>query len=218
MHRYKQGGWVFGIRIDQPEYYESHEHPNIRARHRTKGNAETTVSGFLGDLEESVPEGREVALMLEYESDSKKLSLQRYVPARGWKFSEKEKRNAYVVEAIKYMDVPDLTQTKVDSYLLGQYRKRMGDGDDDPSVSVFASKKYKPVALKVKPVYVELPEQFRIKREIRGDPLEAMPCLNPRPLKQFRIKHEIRGDPLKAMLCLNPRPPDFVPTGRYTQE
>ena len=91
------------------------------------------------------------------------------------------------------MDVPDLTRTKVDSYLLGQYRKRMGDGDDDPSVSVFASKKYKPVTLKVKPVYVELPEQFRIKREIRGDPLEAMPCLNSRPL-------------------------DFVPTGRYTQE
>ena len=69
----------------------------------------------------------------------------------------------------------------------------MDDGDDDPSVSVFASKKYKPVALKVKPVYAELPEQFRIKREIRGDPLEAMPCINPQP-------------------------PDFVPTGRYTQE
>ena len=79
----------------------------------------------------------------------------------------------------------------MDSYLLGQYRKRMDNGDDDPSVCVFASKKYKPVALKVKPVYAELPEQFR-------------------------IKQEIRGDPLKAMLCLNLRPPDFVPTGRYT--
>ena len=131
--------------------------------------------------------------MLEYESGSKKLSLQGYVPTRGRKFSEKEKRNAYVAEAIKYMDVPDSTRTKVDSYLLGQYRKRMDERDDDPSVSVFASKKYKPVALKVKPVYAELPEQFRIKREIRGDPLETMPCLNLRP-------------------------PDFVPTGRYTQE
>ena len=50
-------------------------------RRRTKGNAGTTISGFLGDLEESVPEGGEVALMLEYESDSKKLSLQGYVPA-----------------------------------------------------------------------------------------------------------------------------------------
>ena len=112
MRRYKQGGWVLGIRIDRPEYYESHEHPNIRARRRTKGNARTTVSGFLGDLEESVPEGGEVALMLEYESHSKKLSLQGYVPARGRKFSEKEKRNAYVAEAIKYMDVPDSTRTK----------------------------------------------------------------------------------------------------------
>ena len=179
MRRYKQGGWVLGIRIDRPKYYESCEHPNVHARCRTKGNAGITVSEFLGDLEESVPEGGEVALMLEYELDSKKLSLQGYVPARGWKFSEKEKRNAYVAEAIKYMDVPDSTRTKVDSYLLEQYRKRMDDGDDDPSVSVFASKKYKPVALKVKPVYAELLEQFRIKRKIRGDPLEAMQCLNP---------------------------------------
>ena len=37
---------------------------------RTKGNVGTMISGFLGDLEESVPEGGEVALMLEYESDS----------------------------------------------------------------------------------------------------------------------------------------------------
>ena len=146
---------------------------------RTKGNAGTMISGFLGDLEELVPERGEVALMLEYESDSKKLNLQGYVPVQGQKFSEKEKQNVYVAEAIKYMDVPDSTRTKVDSYLLGQYRKKVDNWDDDPSVSVFASKKYKLVTLKVKPVYAELTEQFRIKCEIRGDPLEAMLCLNP---------------------------------------
>ena len=53
--------------------------------------------------------------------------------------------------------------------------------------------KYKPVALKVKPVVQELPAEFRIKREIVGDPLAEMPELSPNP-------------------------PDFVPTGRYTQE
>lgn len=58
---------------------------------------------------------------------------------------------------------------------------------------VFAGKKYKPVALKVRPVYENLPEEFRIERHIYGDPLE-----NLKPL--------------------NPVPPDFEPIGRYTQE
>ena len=53
--------------------------------------------------------------------------------------------------------------------------------------------KYKPVALKTRPVVQELPAEFRIKREIIGDPLAEMPRLSPNP-------------------------PDFVPTGRYTQE
>jgi hypothetical protein len=58
---------------------------------------------------------------------------------------------------------------------------------------VFAGKKYKPVALKVRPVYTDLPERFRIKREIKGNPLEGMPGLAENPA-------------------------DFVPTGRYTLE
>ena len=53
--------------------------------------------------------------------------------------------------------------------------------------------KYKPVALKTRPVVQELPAEFRIKREIIGDPLADMPKLSPNP-------------------------PDFTPTGRYTQE
>lgn len=47
--------------------------------------------------------------------------------------------------------------------------------------SAFATKKYKPVALKVRPVYGELPERFRIKREITGNPLQDMPGLSPNP-------------------------------------
>jgi hypothetical protein len=68
--------------------------------------------------------------------------------------------------------------------------------DEEPveeSVSVFAGKKYKPVGLKVRPVYTELPEQYRIKREIKGDPLANLPALNPNP-------------------------PEFQPEGRYTTE
>ncbi|KAG5730113.1 hypothetical protein E4T56_gene1873 [Termitomyces sp. T112] len=55
------------------------------------------------------------------------------------------------------------------------------------------SKKYKPVARKVKPVLGTSPEEFRIARCITGDPLADMPQLDPNP-------------------------PDFKPTGRYTAE
>lgn len=62
-----------------------------------------------------------------------------------------------------------------------------------PKRGVFASKKYKPVAMKTKAHLGTLPEEFRIKRHIYGDPLEGMPELVPDP-------------------------PPFVPTGRYTAE
>ena len=53
--------------------------------------------------------------------------------------------------------------------------------------------KYKPVALKARPQYTELPSEFVIKREIKGDPLANMPELSVHP-------------------------PDFEPTGRFTAE
>jgi Integrase zinc binding domain/RNase H-like domain found in reverse transcriptase len=54
-------------------------------------------------------------------------------------------------------------------------------------------KKYKPVALKVRPVIGELPEKFRIIRNIIGDPLDSLPILSPHPIP-------------------------FKPSGRYTTE
>ena len=58
---------------------------------------------------------------------------------------------------------------------------------------VVTKKKYKPMAKKVKPVIASLPGQYRIIREIQGDPLENMPVLEKVP-------------------------PPFKPTGRYTAE
>jgi len=55
------------------------------------------------------------------------------------------------------------------------------------------AKKYKLVALKVKPVLGTLPERFRIIRDIKGDPLKDLPIL------------------LERL-------PDFIPKGRYTAE
>ncbi|CCM07085.1 uncharacterized protein FIBRA_09411 [Fibroporia radiculosa] len=72
------------------------------------------------------------------------------------------------------------------------------DSDDEDNKPIYESfagtkKKYKPVALKTWPVLGAVDEQFHIRRDIRGDPLETMPTLS---------KH----------------PPPFVPTSQYTKE
>ena len=43
--------------------------------------------------------------------------------------------------------------------------------------TIFAGKKYKPVALKIRPIETELPSQFWIICEIKGDPLQDLPIL-----------------------------------------
>ncbi|KXN85534.1 hypothetical protein AN958_11170 [Leucoagaricus sp. SymC.cos] len=55
------------------------------------------------------------------------------------------------------------------------------------------TKKYKPVVLKVRPVLGELPDKFRIVRNITGDPLENLPQLPvhpPAPQPKGRYTHE----------------------------
>jgi hypothetical protein len=62
-----------------------------------------------------------------------------------------------------------------------------------PKAKRMPKKKYKPVALKVRPVIGELPDKFRIIRNIVGDPLADLPILDPNP-------------------------PDYKPCGRYTAD
>ena len=64
---------------------------------------------------------------------------------------------------------------------------------DFADIFLSTKKKYKPVALKVKPVLAELPERFRINRKITGDPLVGLPTI----------------------LSV---PPPFAPSDRYTEE
>ena len=64
---------------------------------------------------------------------------------------------------------------------------------EEAADAVCFAKKYKPVALKVKPVLGTLPEKFRIIREITGDPLKDLPKLPEHP-------------------------PEFSPKGRYMAE
>jgi hypothetical protein len=83
--------------------------------------------------------------------------------------------------------------------LFSDYKSRMGRdpyisfSDVTPPLAIFAGKKYKPVALKVRPIETELPSRFRIIREIKGNPLENIPDLPTHPAA-------------------------FEPTGRYTTE
>ena len=60
-------------------------------------------------------------------------------------------------------------------------------------LAIYTGKKYKSVALKVRPVETELLSRFRITRNIKGDPLKDIPTLSTNP-------------------------PPFVPTERYTEE
>jgi hypothetical protein len=149
----------------------------------------------LSSLSASIISGNEVALDLEYNRETQQLSLRGYALPKKEQFSEEEKRNLYLAEAIKIADVPDTDRELVHKYFqtVSQCSNKTTEVTEDHVLNALATKRYKPVAIKTKPVYAELPDRFRIKREIKGKPLENLPKLNP---------------------C----PPDFVPTGRYTQE
>ena len=144
----------------------------------------------MSNLEDSIKDGGEVAMNLEYDKEQEQFYLKGYAIAKDKQFSELDKRNLYLQKALGEVNVLDKDKVLVQGYFLGK-----GNIKEEkivkPEVSVYT--KYKPVALKVKPVYTELPEKFRIKREIKGDPLRDLPKLNPNP-------------------------PEYKSIGRYTQE
>ena len=106
-----------------------------------------------------------------------------------------EETSESIAEAISLM-VGDEAVKKEQFIGTGVSRERLVSDMEwkkDGIYSSFAGKKYKPVALKVKPLIEPLPEKYRIIRDIKGDPLKDMPEL---PVN----------------------PPDFEPKGRYTME
>jgi hypothetical protein len=116
-------------------------------------------------------------------------------PRKGKVFEEGEIRNAYLAQTMSDKKFEDQEREILINYLENNawnisVNQQQLEKDPEPKGcrSVY---KYKPVAQKVKPVIQELPSKFRIKREIKGDPLAEMPKLSPNP-------------------------PNFEPTGRYT--
>jgi hypothetical protein len=144
----------------------------------------------------------EVAFMFEHciENGQETVKIVGYTqPMNGKSFSKPELRNAYLAQGVHISDVEDDKQLKVEKFFYetvnqrgtneskaqprGVFEQNVSEVNDpiEDMRTVLAGKKYKPVALKVKPLYQELPEKFRVKRNITGDPLKDMPVLNPNP-------------------------------------
>ena len=143
----------------------------------------------------------EIAFMITKDEDDTVKFDSYTVPRSGKLFLEGEVRNAFLAQAIEQPVFEDRDREILNEYLnTGVMHNKIAEQfhlsrnfdpiEEEKTRSVY---KYKPVALKTKPVIQELPAEFRIKREIIGDPLEKMP----------------------ELLC---KPPDFSPVGRYTLE
>src|SRR5271154_1090184 len=110
------------------------------------------------------------------------------LPRKGTEFKDGEVRNVFLAQTMMDSKFEDEERQLLSCYLDNATIGK--ENVENEKKSVF---KYKPVAIKTRPVIGELPAEFRIKREIRGDPLEEMPKLSTNP-------------------------PNFEPTGRYTSK
>jgi len=121
-------------------------------------------------------------------------------PQDGKTFTQEEKKIIYLQHALQEPGIDKGDREIFEQYLSSvaeNFAQAQASGNPKAQEAkvkgVSTGKKYKPVDKKVRPVYGTLPEEFRIVRNITGDPLEGMPVLSPTP-------------------------PEFEPKGRYTQE
>ena len=142
---------------------------------------------FRQGLDEIMINCGEAALIIEQDGDKTKV-VEYTLPRRMYEFEDGEIRNAFLAQTMENKCFEDSEREILETYLNASTLK--GDSGNSEARSVY---KYKPVALKTRPIVGELPNEFRIQREIVGNPLADMPELLPNV-------------------------PDFEPTGRYTQE
>ena len=164
----------------------------------------------------------EVGLTLEYNEETGEMYFTHMVTAEEAEFTNEELQVAYVQMSLQGMEL-DTEDKKLASARFQNYLQTVrnpeskgirteatfhqeqttpsampeGSSQDKKAKAkmkgVSTGTKYKKVADKVKPVLGNLDEKFRIIRDIKGDPLKDLPELPKQP-------------------------PDFVPTGRYTEE
>lgn len=142
-----------------------------------------------------------MALVFEYDHKEDMVEIKAVASPEGGQFTEEGVAQAYLAQAMKYTDTTDENREIIEAFLAqvpsenNQSNNSTEEIHEVKPAAVFlgSKKKYKPVGVKVRPVYAELDEKFRIVRNITGNPLQGMPELDPNPA-------------------------DFKPTGRYTQE
>ncbi|ETW82681.1 hypothetical protein HETIRDRAFT_165449 [Heterobasidion irregulare TC 32-1] len=163
---------------------------------RTPSSSSPKTSGFLR-LDELIQDQGEVALIISTDHDTPHFPL---IEASSDFHSPSPSRRDLCLKYIMASDLGPENHLKnnLDSDMLSLFSSvvpgSLHSTDIADPVAIFAAKrKYKPVAQKTRPVLADLPEKFRIVRNILGDPLAALPTLTPNP-------------------------PPFTPTGRYTAE
>ena len=67
-----------------------------------------------------------------------------------------EKRDVYIQEAVNCADVPDSAQEQITSYFIGSYTNCQNEENNWETIA----SKYKPIAFKVKPVYLGVLQVF----------------------------------------------------------
>ena len=173
-------------------------HENARARESSHCFEVADERGF-STFDDLIEDQGEVAVMIEgLEEESIKItgySLPRNLRV----FEEGEIRNAFLAQLMMDPKFEDQDR-EVLTRFLGERTWLSKESKSCKRENICVEEnglrsvyKYKPVALKVKPVIQKLPAEFRIKREIIGDPLAEMPKLSTNP-------------------------PEFAEMGRYTKE
>ena len=99
-------------------------------------------------------------MIFEVDKENKCVCIQGYAKPSGTTFATEEKRDVYLAEAIHHSDLPDESRGHFESYMLGKWLKQGNRQEEDTPVSVLASK-YKPIALKTRPVVTGLPVLWR---------------------------------------------------------
>ncbi len=146
-------------------------------------------------------------MIVEYNGKTGELQVAAYTTAHSGSFSERGLLNAYLEQAATESPIEDNEREKIHAFVNQRFGGKQVFAQEilspveiarvtlqscdpvkhtpsepvTPSENQFLGKKYKPVALKVKPVLQTLPDKFRIKREILGDPLADLPVLPTQP-------------------------------------
>jgi len=176
------------------------------------------MTGF-STINEFIQDQGEVTITL-VEDGNGGFTCESYAIPENGKFEQEELRNLYCLQALKEENtVKEGDHPALVNYL-GKYFSKVNQkvggtqtaenmmnviydhenkaaprtNKEEPleTRETFITKKYKLVAQKIRPVYQDL-------------------------LDKFRIIHDIKGDPLDTLPKLNRNPPEFVPMGCYTQ-